>query len=103
MQVLGRSFNYTHHKYYLLASFVAAVVVTYALLIYSFVALEGITKAISAYLTLVYIASVMLGGAHLVLTCAFLYLLINVKVRFCMLNQFLRYVNFTIAAGIAEL
>lgn len=88
MQMLGRSFNYAYHKTCLVASFLAAITVTYGILIGTFasqVAEIGATHK----LVIIHIYIAILVGAHLVLIFIFAYLLINVKVRFRMLNLYL--------------
>lgn len=87
MKTLGRSFNYSYHKKYFLTTISIAVMVTDGLIFYSFISFRGI---LTIYASFAYIAYIVLTCAHLVLTFLFAFLLINVKIRFRMLNQFLR-------------
>lgn len=89
MIAMGRLLNFKRHKICLLLSIIAIIVVTVLLVIYSINLYKNLLDMSSASTIILICMVAATIGAHTAKTLIYLFLLLNVKVRFHQLNQFI--------------
>lgn len=81
------------HRRFAIGSLFGVLSLTYLLLISTFTLIGRMDPPPSSKLSLIFtfVNDVLSSGAHVVISCIFLFILINTKVRYRQLNYVLRY------------